>query len=119
MRLRALEVGVEQHGRHDEVLRDPLGVLLAQRPQLGPDRPVELLAGDPVGDRRLRLARALRREPLTTAALGLRGAGALTSRRRGRTARSRAATAARVALTGCAAVGPAGGPVLRAHDRKP
>ena len=50
-------------GHHDQVLRDPLGVLLAQGAQLVVDGPVELLAGDSLGDARLGQPRALRRQP--------------------------------------------------------
>ena len=44
---------VEQARHHDEVARDPDGVLLAQGPQFVMHRAVELFAGDPLGDARL------------------------------------------------------------------
>ena len=115
VRLSAIQIGVEKQGDHDEVLSHALGVLLAQGPQLGPDGPVELLAGHAVRDGRLRLAGALRGEPLPAAALRLVGAAAITSRGVGRSARAGRPPRRGVALTGRATVRPAGGPVLRAH----
>ena len=69
---RRLEVvGLEGRGDHDEVLGDPLGVLLGQGAQLLVHRAVELLAGDLVGDARLGQAGRLGCQPRSSPGLAL------------------------------------------------
>ena len=69
---RRLEVvGLEEGRHHHQVLGDALGVLLGQRAQLLVDGPVELLAGDALGDARLGQPGALGGQPGAAAALAV------------------------------------------------
>src|SRR5450759_3049193 len=80
MRLRCLDVGVQEGGHHHEVLPHANGVLLAECSQLVLDRSIQLESGHAFGDRRLGQPRLLRCQHRTAAlSLAISAASRITA----------------------------------------